>query len=414
MVRIAVFTCVMMAGVARAEDWPRWRGPLGDGISREAGLVDAWPEAGPKKLWSAMVGVGFSSPVVVGGRVYIFTLVDDQAETLHALDAQSGQVLWAQAHEGGWAKRSYPGSRATPTIEDDRIYTFGGRGDLICRMLADGKQIWHVNVMEATGVTKTQEWGLASSPLIVGNLIYVQNGVGGPIAVAVNKADGKLVWQSEAKGLAGYAHPILVDVSGTKQLIVFGGDAVHGIDPADGRTIWSEPWQTKYDVNATTPVYRDGHLLVTSGYDSGAMMLRLSATGAEKLWAYRDARGHKHIKSRFPGVVLDHDVLYANCEGILRAMSWPDGKILWETRAVRFGTGGSFVRHGERLIGLSERGELMLVKATADGAEKVAGVKIDDGNQNWATPTVSGGRLYVKTTEALHCFDVSAGSVAAH
>ena len=401
---LIVLLIVLGCGIARAEDWPRWLGPRGDGISRETRLAEHWPVQGPAKLWSLPIGEGFSSPVAVEGKIYLFTLVDQKRETLQAFDAANGKVLWTESYDGGWAD-AYPGSRATPVIENGRIYTYGGKGDLVAWELGAGKIIWRTNVMEQTNVRTNLGWGLSSSPLIIGDLICVQDGAGGPIAVGLNKNTGKIAWQSEARGLGGYAHPILADVSGSRQLIVFGGNAVYGMDPASGRTIWQEPWTTKYDVNAMTPVYRDGHLLISSSYDSGAMMLQLSAGGANRLWAHRDAQ---HIRSRFPAAVLDGNTLYANSEGTLKAMSWPDGKILWSNRQIRLGPGGSFVRVGDKLITLSERGELMLIKATPQGATKISSVKLADSDRNWSTPLIYQCKLYVKTTEELICLDISA------
>lgn len=404
---LSVVLVAVLANAAIAEEWPKWRGPRADGISRETGLLESWPEEGPKKVWSAEVGVGFASPIAIDGKVYLLTLVDDKQEVLQCFDADTGKVLWSQAYDGGWTGQQFPGSRATPWIEDGRIYTYGGKGDLVCRDLSSGQKIWHINVPQRTGVTKFQQWGIASTPLIVENAIYVQNGVGGPIAVAVNKTDGKLLWQSEARGLAGYAQIVLADVQGTKQLIVLGGDTVYGMDPATGKTIWQEPWETKYEVNAATPIVHEGHLFITSGYDSGSMMLKLSPTGAQKLWEYRDSKGAKHIRSRFQGVILENGVLYANSEGILRAMSWPDGAIKWEARPIRLGNGGSIVRVGDKFVALSERGELMLIQTSADGARKISSVKLAEGDRNWATPLIYRGKLYVKTMEELICLDIA-------
>lgn len=387
------------------ENWPKWRGPRGDGISQETGLLAQWPEGGPKRVWSVKVGEGFSSPVAVDGKIYL-TSVHGKKEILQAFDAATGKVLWEQSTDSGW-DGDYTGSRATPTIEGDRIYTFTGRSELICRELATGKEIWRLNVMKATGAKKHLTWGCASSPLIVGDLIYVQNVQDGPVAVAVNKRNGQIAWQAEAKALGGYAHPVLIEVEGVKQLIVFGGDAVWALNPRTGKTIWTQPWKTQYDVNASTPTYADGHLFVASAYDAGSLMLKVSATAAERVWEYRGSKANKHIRSRFQGFVLEGNNLYANAEGTLKCMSWPDGAIKWEAKGIRLGMGGGFVRVEDKFIALSERGQLMLIKASPDGAHLVSSVEITDGDKNWSTPTVYNGKLYVKTMEELICLDVS-------
>ena len=393
---LLVATCAL-----RAEDWPQWRGPRGDGISHETGLADKWPEGGPKQVWSIKVGTGFSSPIAVEGKVYAFAVVGEQ-EVLYALDAATGKTVWQQSFNAAWTS-TYGGSRSTPTIEGNRIYTYGGQSDLICRELADGAPVWHMNVLTEIGGTPPQ-WGEASSPLIDGDSLYVQGGFGTSAAVCIDKKTGKLIWKSEAQE-GSYTHPILIDPEGKKQLIIFAKQAVVAMDPATGKTIWTQPWKTEYDVNATTPIYRDGHLFITSGYNRGCMMLDVTASTATKAWENRE------ISARFVAPVLDGDTLYGTTgnDGILKAISWPDGKLKWKGGSdIKLGMGGAFVRVGDRLIGVSERGKLLLIKATPEGAEKISAVDhFVEGNQIWSTPLIYQGKLYLKGTEELVCADIS-------
>lgn len=412
-----------LTGFVRAEDWPQYRGPQGDGIVREQNLLTEWPAEGPKKLWSVKTGTGHASPVVVANKVYLFTRDEDKdEEVLTAYEAADGKQLWQQSYKGGYNAKSDPtwhGARATPVVEGDKIYTYGGSGDLYGRAVADGKELWHINVLKDTKA-KELEWAQASSPLIVGDLIYVQNGIGGgvPVAVAVNKADGKIAWQSEAKGGAeskqkmkggyggGYAQPVLATVGGKPQLVILGGEAVYGMDPATGKTLWQEEWQTSYDVNATTPIYKEPNLFISTGYGHGCMMLELSAAGAKKLWE------SKALASKYPQVILDRDALYGNSEGILKCIHWPDGKELWQVKeaAERLGPGGSLVRFGDYLITLSERGKLTLAKATPEAYKKISQVKeITPGKNIWSTPTISNGRLFIKGVDELICLSIVGG-----
>jgi outer membrane protein assembly factor BamB len=420
---IVVASLAVSAVAVRAEDWPKWRGPAGDGIVRENGLMTEWPAAGPTKVWSVPVGPGHASPVVSEGKVYLYTRDEDKnSELLTAYEAATGKQLWQQTNPGGFSGEPDPswfGTRATPIVEAGKIYTYGGDGQLTCRELTEGKEIWSLNVLKETKANRIH-WGSSSSPLIVGDALYVQGGGGAaaPVAVAVDKAGGKILWQSEAKGLvaskkgakygagAGYAAPILAEVAGKKEIIVFGGLAVYGMDPATGKTIWQEEWATDYDVNASTPIYKEPNLFVTSGYGHGCMMLELSPAGAKKLWE------SKAMASKFSPVILDRDYLYGNSAGALKCLHWPDGKPAWElskTKSESLGEGGTVVRFGDCLILLGERGKLTLGKATPEGFTKVSGVaKIVDGKANvWATPTISNGRLYVKGLEELLCLDIS-------
>lgn len=388
---------------ARAEDWPKWLGPRGDGITRETGLIEKWPEGGPKQVWAVPnIGIGYSSPVAVDGKLYLFALNDGaKQDVLYCLDAATGKEIWKQAYDNGYAA-DFKGTRATPLIDGQFIYTYGGNGQLTCRQLADGKQVWQTNVMKETGGSNLQ-WGLASAPLLYDGKLHVQAGKNAPILVAVDAKSGKIVWQSD-KGLGGYAHPIIAEVEGKKQMIAFGGDAVWGFDADSGKTLWKETWQTKYDVNAMTPLYRDGHLFISSNYDRGCMMLKLSAGGAQKLWE------NKNMKSHFQPMIFDNGVFYGNSQGALTCMAWPTGDIKWQAKepAMRLGNGGSLNRFGDKLITMSERAKLTLLKATPGGFEVISQVdRLFDGNQIWSTPLIYNGKLYCKGTSELVCLDIS-------
>jgi outer membrane protein assembly factor BamB len=393
------------AGAANAaEGWPRWLGPEGNNISTETGLAAQWPEDGPKKVWAAKVGIGFSSPVALDGKIYMFAQ-EGSSDVLHVFDAESGKVVWTQKYDRG-EDPAFPGTRATPTIEGNRIYTHGSAGDLVCRELADGKLVWRTNILKETSAQKI-EWGSASSPLVTDKHIFVQGGQGGDAtAVAVDKTSGAIVWKSEARGMAGYATPILIEVdpqSKQQQLIVFGGDAVYGMDPATGKTRWTEPWKTDNDINAATPVYSRSHLLVSSSRNFGAMLINVTPQGAKKEWEKKD------VALKFQPPILDGTTLYANSGGTLKAVNWPDFKVLWTAtgRDLNLGAGGSLVKVGDKLITLSERGKLSLVQASPTGYKLISQAQVFDYSQVWSSPLVYRGKVYVKGEDELVCFDIS-------
>jgi outer membrane protein assembly factor BamB len=406
------------ASIARgadAGDWPRWRGPLGDGISHDP-IADKWPEDGPKKLWEQPAGLGYSSPVAQGGKVYLFASGADGQETLSSFDAQTGKPLWSQGYPMH-DHIDYPGARATPFIDGDFIYTYGAGGDLAGWALADGKPVWRLNVVKETGAKllgDNQVWAEASSPLVAGELVYVQGGKEGPVAVAVNKATGKIAWQSEAKGLAGYAACVLGEVAeGGSQLFVFGGDALYGMEPASGKTLWSLPWKTQYNINAATPLFDGAHLFVTSDYNHGCMMVEVGKAGARKLW------DNKSVQSRFQAPVLDGKFLYSNSDdkrGTLKCLSWPDGKLAWDVKEpdLKLGFGGSILRDDDKLIALSQDGVLSLLKATPEAYEKLSQFKLftPKGENSastpdiWSSPILYHGKLYAKGEDTLVCLDL--------
>lgn len=402
MLKLAAIGLLSFGGLsACGADWPQWRGPKADNISTEEGLAASWPAEGPKELWKLDAGIGYSSPIVIADKLYLFTGVDGK-DVLYCLDPGTGKVVWKHSYDNGYTA-AFPGTRATPTVLDGKIYTYGGNSDLVCWNQADGKIDWRLNVMKETGAGKNLQWGTASCPLIVGDMIYVQNGDGGPVAVAVDRKTGKIVWQSE-KGMGGYAHIIQVDVQGTKQLIVFGGKAVYGLNPQTGATIWKEGWETQYDVNATTPIYADGKLFLSTAYNTGhCAIFNLTATGATKAFESKD------VTVRFQGTILDGGKLYANSEGTFKCVEWPTGKVLWSSKEPKLGMGGAILRiPGKRFIATSERGGLYMMQET-DAGLKVIGEKKDavEGKEVWATPLVYKGKVYVKGAKDLVCFDIS-------
>jgi outer membrane protein assembly factor BamB len=192
----------------------------------------------------------------------------------------------------------------------------------------------------------------------------------------------------------------MIETGGQRQLVIFAGDAVYGMDPATGRTLWKEMWETGSEVNSSTPVYRDGRLFVTSDYGKGCMMMEISPAGEKKLWENTD------IESRFPQTILDGDSLYANSEGILKCMAWPTGKIRWQKRSSsdRIGLGGSLVRvAGGKLLLMTERGKLRLATADAKNLKTLAEKDLFEGEDIWSVPLVYGGRIYAKGQAEFVC-----------
>jgi outer membrane protein assembly factor BamB len=417
-VKILLGLCITCAAslTCGAEEWPKWLGPNGDGISHES-IAASWPADGPRKVWEQKCGVGYASPIALDGKVYLFNQVGSQ-DMLTAFDAESGKVLWSQGYEGmvkadpSGPQDTNPDSGfavvlATPTIDNGKIYTYGAGGDLTCRKLSDGSEIWRINVLRELN-EKILHWAQASTPLVTEKLVYVQGGQGGPTAVALDKETGKVVWKSEAHTSGGYAAPIVVDVQGTKQLVIFGNENLYGVNPQTGKTLWSIPFSNRAQVNAATPLYHDGHLFIACDYarsPSTCMMVALTPGGAKKEWE------SQKIMQKFQPAILDGEYLYTNSEGILKCMKWPDGNIAWENN-LRLGSGGSVVRDGDKLIVMSERGKLGLVQATPQGSKVIRQVQLFDFTKTWSTPLIYRGKLYCMGENTLVCLDISGHPIA--
>lgn len=399
-----MMTLLLGSAVLAGDDWPKWRGPDGDGIVKDADIVQHWPDEGPRRLWQIPVGEGYSSPVARDGVVYLFAQ-QGKSDTLFAVGADDRRPVWPpKSYPTTWDNRKYPGARGTPTIEGERIYTFGAAGDLTCWNLADGAILWKTNVLDKTGSTPIT-WGSACSPLVDAKRVYVQCGKGGPTAVAVDKTNGAIVWRSEAKSFAGYSTIVPTEVDGREMLLVFGGVEIVAMNPADGKTLWTVGHQTNYDVNAITPIVRNGLAFFTSGYGRGrSTMLRLDRTEPQVVWETTDPR------SRYVTPILDGDVMYINDRGALTCVRWADGKQLWtcDDKRLQLGIGGSMVRAGDLLITLSERGMLSLVTATPDGFEFRGQTRLLNQSNTWSTPMIYDGKLYVKGNRELVCLDIAA------
>lgn len=400
---LLVLASVASPLAARAEDWPRWMGPRGDGIAREDALVESWGESGPTVAWRMPAGKGYAGLVVSAGRAFAFFL-DDEKDVLVAHDAATGKVLWRSEGTSGF-EGQYEGTRATPWVEGDRIFTYGGDGELMARDVATGKLHWKVAVLAEAGSEENLRWGTASSPYYEGGRVFVQAGQGGHVALAVDAATGKVAWKSEAKGIASYAPVVPVETSMGRQFVVFAGDRILGLDRATGRTLWSQEWKTSYDVNAATPISVGNRLFVSSGYGHGSAMFELGASKLAPVWET------KALGAKFPAPILDGETIYGNSEGRLVALHWKSGRQLWEGagKELRLGHGGTLLRWKDRLFVLTERGALSLVKADASGVTVLAHHKEAVGGEDvWSMPALANGLLYVKGSAEIVVYDMRA------
>ncbi len=253
---------------AYADDWPQWRGPKQDGISRETGLLAKWPENGPKQLWRVPLGNGFSSVSVVGDRAYT-CFGCDEGEFAVCLNVADGKTVWKIRLDDLYKNGDYgDGPRATPTVDAGLVYVLGARGRLQCLRVADGKAIWEGD-LQASREGKLPEYGFSASPVIVGDKVIAVVGAGGGKSLAAfDKKTGKLLWTSLDNRI-GYSTPRAVTTDGVPQVIVLMGDAVVSVSPADGKEFWHFPWKTELDANVATPVLSGDQLFISTGYSTG-------------------------------------------------------------------------------------------------------------------------------------------------
>jgi outer membrane protein assembly factor BamB len=406
--RFALFAglAALLAGasvtIQALDDWPQWRGPRRDGVSAERGLLKAWPESGPPLAWKATgAGQGYSSFAVAGGRLYTLGAREDREHVI-AFDVASGKRVWDAPHGQRFSNDRGDGPRGTPTVDGTRVYAFGASGDLTALEAASGKVAWTVNVIRDFG-GQNITWGLSESPLIVGDRIIVSPGGPGSSVVALNKADGKLIWKTEADR-AGYSSAVLHELGGISEAIVFTGQRALGVNIANGRVLWSYDRVANRVANIATPIVRGDHVFLSSDYGTGAALLRLTAAGggitAQEVYFTREMRNH-HASS-----VLVGDHLYGFSSAILTAMRFDNGEVAWRDRSVGK---GSLVHADDRLYLFSERGVVALAEASPEAYKEHGRFSLETGSlPTWSHPVVSNGKLFLRDQDTIYAYDVRA------
>lgn len=388
---------------ASAIDWYRWRGPDLNGISREAGWSTNWPKEGPKQLWKASVGIGFSSMAVSGRRV--FTIGNAEGtDTVFCFDAETGKELWKHSYACPLDAKYYEGGPgSTPTVDGEKVFTLSKRGHLFCLEAASGKVVWQKNLLEELGVKKP-EWGFASSPLVERDLLILNLGEAG---TAVDKQTGKVVWTS-GKDIAGYATAIPLAHSAERTVAIFSGKALVGVRGNDGKELWRYPWVERWNINAADPIPMENQLFIST-FGRGCALLRLSTAATPTVvWE------NKNMGNHFNSCVLVDNHIYGidgntdQSEKDLRCLDAKSGTVKWQYKGLGL---GSLMAADGKLIVLSERGELVIAEASPKSFRPIARAQVL-GGKCWTPPVLANGRIYCRNAQgALVCVDVKGAQV---
>ena len=353
---------VAVAAQAPSTDWPQWRGPERNGVSRETGLLREWPRSGPAVVWSAsQLGAGYGSVAVAGSRVFVQGMKNRQS-VVTSLDRAAGKAAWSVALGSAQENDRGSGPRGTPTVDGDRVYVLTENGDLVCLLVADGKVVWRRNILrEFNG--RNINWLVSESPLIDGDRIIVSPGGRNAGMVALDKMTGTTVWVSkELSDEAGYASSVVADVQGVRTIMTLTGNAGIGVRATDGKVMWRYGNVANNTANITTPIYSNGKVFFTSAYGTGGALLGLRATGegvsAQEIYFTRNMQNHHG------GVVLVDGYLYGFNNSILTCLEFETGKVMWRDRSV--GKGSVAYADG-RLYVLSEDNVVGLVEASPKG-----------------------------------------------
>lgn len=387
-------------------DWISWQGANGDNRSKVKGIIKDWSD-GLEKLWEVNylcqgdLSATWSAPVIQGNRLIVCGR-DDENDLIFCLDPMKGNLLWKKSYKAKANSSHGTGPRATPFIDEDRVYTYGRSGDLKCWDLFDGKELWEANVTEEGGAEPT--WGHASSPLILGELVVVQGG-GSVRTIAYDKMSGKMIWKS-GLGLAGYAAIKAMNLQGKSVILAFHGKGLAALDAENGEELWNVTWETPYDVNATTPIVIEDKVFITSGYKTGCMLLKIKSSGADILWQ------NKIIASQHSDPYIIGDFLYgysgdsSQNRGAFKSVSLNTGEEKWTTNKMGWGTCVFVDNH---LLCCDIKGNIFLMKPDPNKFIKVTELPKVLGNVKgpvWTKPIVANGLLYLRFKQRLVCYDL--------
>ncbi len=392
---VAVTLLGTMTGWAADGDWLRWGGPHGNFVSDTTGLAARWAPGEPKTLWERDLGDGYSAILAKGDVLYTMTRRGGE-EVVVALEADTGKTRWELSYDAPLPEidKSYGiGPRGTPTLEGKHLYTAGIGGIVHCIDIESRKSVWSHDLKGEYGATMPN-WGYSSSPLVYGDLVLVACGGQGSV-IAFNKKDGSEAWKAgELEN--SYSSPMLINVSGQDQVVIFLAEEVVGLDPKSGQQLWSHPHTTSWNINATMPVWspETGILMISSAYGSGARGLKL--TRADGKTSVSEAWAQRRVGVQHGVMILDGTTVYCSVgmqgPAIFAAVDLPSGEILWKQRGIAKAT---MVQAGPQLVVLGEDGTLHLVRADREGFE-VLGEREILGSRAWTVPTLVGTRLYAR------------------
>ena len=384
-----------------AADWPQWRGPNRDGVSTETGILDEWPEGGPKLLWKATgVGAGFSSVSVANGRIY--TMGDGkESSKVHCLDQKDGKIIWSSKPVGKTGG-NYKGTRCTPTFDDGHLYALGQFGDLVCLRAFDGSEVWRKSLTKDFG-GRSGGWNYTESPLVDDGKVIVTPGGKQGAVVALDKKTGELVWQSkEFTDGAQYSSLIVREFGGKRQYIQLTGANVVGLEASTGKVLWQAPRKGK-TATISTPIFHEGYVFVSSAYGVGCNGFKVTHSGGR--FSAKEIYANKTISNHHGGCIRVGDYVYASSSGTLACVELKTGKEMWRQRSA--GKGAILIIDG-KIILRAENGPLALVELNPKEYRQIS--KFDQPERSkakaWPHPVVSDGVLYVRDQDILLAYDV--------
>ncbi len=393
---------------AAGSGWPQWFGPRRDGVAAAQALSMKWPTRGPKMLWEASGGEGYSSFAVVAGRVYTM-MRQDEKEHVVCFDAGSGQEIWRRSYDCPNPPSEFgAGPRSTACVDEGRLYCVGITGIMHCLTAAKGEIIWKHDLMQEFNA-RPPRWGVTFSPLIEGGLVLTNpGGPNGSSVVAFDKVTGEIRWKA-LDDPASYSSPIAITAAGKRQLLFFTARGLVSLSPA-GEFYWRHSWITNTaDVNAATPLAihvkvdnqeRD-YVFISSGYATGCCLLRLTADAAGMPRATRVYRSDR-MCCHFASPVRRGDCIYGFNEATLSCFDLRTGDTRWTKTGFKK---GSLILADDKLVILGEDGILGLAEASPEEYKEIARGR-PTRSKSWVLPVLADGLLFMRDEETIRCLDL--------
>ena len=417
---LAAFVVLSVTSIAAA-DWPWVYGPRRDNSSDQKGLLRTWPETGPKQLWTTPVGAGFGGAAVSGGKVYLLDRDEKVGDTLRVLDLATGKALWSFAYDAP-GTFMFAGSRTTPTVDGEHVYTVGPLGDFYAINTKTQKPAWHKNIWkDFGGAAELPRWAIVQHPLIYGKLVIVAAQTAEAGVVAYDKITGAIKWKSPAlSGTAGYVSPSIIKINGEDHLVMITAaigrgrsardGSVNGLDPRSGTVRWTyKEWQCAIPVPQPVDA-GDGRILITGAYGAGSAMIKVEKKadgtyGVTELFKNPDFGAHTQPPVLFKDHFYSHYTINERSDGLV-AMSM-DGKVKWKTdQQPPFVRGGLILVKGLLLM-TDGSTKLYLVEPDPSGFKPLASAVILEAGDNWAPLALVDGKLLVRGQKELKVLRVA-------
>jgi outer membrane protein assembly factor BamB len=396
-----------------AADWPQFHGPNRDNKSTDNGLLKTWPEGGPSRIWETTgIGEGYSTVAIIGNMIYTTGAIDGYC-VITALDFD-GKMVWTRKNGTAWEK-SYPGTRSTTTISEGLLYHLSGIGNLICLTADSGELLWSVNILKKFG-GRNIRWGLAESPLVIGDKVICTPGGENISMVALDRNTGEFVWKCIGVGdKPGYASPILIKHQGLNQIVTAMSESIVGVRASDGKLLWRYQHTVYSDENITTPIFHEGFLIVSGCGKMGTTSLQLLVSGDE--CSVKEHWHNKTLDNKHGGIVLLEGKLYGYAESQNRSEPWMcidfnTGETIFQSARVKssYKYKNGCLTYADGMFYLfSDNGNMSLVKPMDSGFEVTGRLNIEDPGKRptWAYPVVFGGKLYIRYGDKLGVYNVA-------